>query len=104
MTLQLKKYLSLFLLVLFLFPMLEKGMHDFEHRGDIHCNAKDKHFHSLEHNCSVCDHTIVDVSASLPTNLILVVTVKQLLFHPFVESIHAPGAFQYLPARAPPIA
>jgi hypothetical protein len=101
---QFKKYLPLFFILLFLFPMVEKGMHDLEHGNDKHCRAKDKHFHELEHNCSVCDHTTVDLSSSLPADFVIIISAKQLLFCPFVESVNTPFAFQYLPARAPPLA
>ena len=54
---QVKSYLSVFFLLLFLFPLLEKGIHDFSHIGDTHCTSLDKHFHAPEHHCEICDFT-----------------------------------------------
>lgn len=99
-----KKYLSILFLLIFLFPIVEKQIHEFEHRDDVHCSAADKHFHELEHSCSLCDQTIIDSTYPLATDFQLIISFQPFLFHPFVESIHAPDAFQYLPARAPPIA
>jgi len=59
MSVQLRKYATLFLLVLFAFPHVEKGIHDIAHAKDTHCSTKDsKHFHASEHHCSICDFTI----------------------------------------------
>lgn len=45
------------MLLLFLFPLAEKGIHDFSHINDTHCISSDKHFHSPEHHCEICDFT-----------------------------------------------
>jgi len=97
-----KKYLSLFCLVLFLFPLVEKNVHAFEHQDEIHCNATDKHFHELEHTCSLCDFTITE-SYLTESDYHAIIPVKQFLFHPFIEGVNTPQAFQDLPARAPPV-
>lgn len=99
-----KKYVSILFLLIFLFPLVEKQIHEFEHKDDIHCSASDKHFHELEHNCSVCDHTLIDSTYSATTDYQLTLSFQPFSFRPFVESIHTPEAFQYLPARAPPVA
>lgn len=100
---QVKKYLSLFFLFLFLFPMAEKGIHAFEHQSDLHCSAADKHFHTLEHTCSLCDFTITDSNYPAQNEYSLIISVQQFLFHPFIESVNTPCAFQNIPARAPPV-
>ncbi|MGQ0827798.1 MAG: hypothetical protein ACT4ON_05335 [Bacteroidota bacterium] len=97
-----KKYLSLFCLILFLFPLVEKNVHAFEHYDEVHCNSTDKHFHELEHTCSLCDFTITE-SYSAESDYQLIISAKQFLFHPFIESVNTPHAFQDLPARAPPV-
>jgi hypothetical protein len=59
MSVQLRKYAALFLLALFVFPFVEKGIHDVTHSKDVHCSAKNsKHFHTSEHHCSICDFTL----------------------------------------------
>jgi hypothetical protein len=51
-----KKYLSLFLLGIFLFAYSEKNIHDIIHAGDVHCHVlNEKHFHVAEHHCALCD-------------------------------------------------
>ena len=59
MSVQLRKYAALFLLALFVFPFVEKGVHDVTHAKDTHCSTKNsKHFHTSEHHCSICDFTV----------------------------------------------
>ncbi len=98
-----KKYFSLFLLFLFLFPMVEKDAHAFKHQSDLHCTASDKHFHELEHTCSLCDFTITDSTYPTKTDHQFIVFTQQFLFHPFIESVFTLNAFQHIPARAPPV-
>ena len=99
----LKKYLSIFCLVLFLFPLIEKDLHALEHQSDIHCNASNKHFHSLEHACSICDFTITDSNYSSGSEHQYIISIQQFLFYPFVENVNTLHVFQLLPARAPPV-
>ncbi|OFY86496.1 MAG: hypothetical protein A3F72_15025 [Bacteroidetes bacterium RIFCSPLOWO2_12_FULL_35_15] len=54
---KLKNILSVFILLVFLFPLAEKGIHDFSHINETHCISSDKHFHSPEHHCEICDFT-----------------------------------------------
>ncbi len=84
--------------------MAEKGIHNFEHKADVHCTATDKHFHQLEHTCSICEFTLTHATDPLVADFQFNISVQELLFYPFVESINVPEAFQYLPARAPPVA
>src|ERR1700753_3093425 len=95
-----KKYLSFFFLFLFLFPTVEKQLHAFEHRADLHCTSTDKHFHSQEHSCSICDFTITDSNAAPETAVQLVISTQQFSFHPFIESVNSPNAFKDIPSRA----
>jgi len=53
----LKRTAVLFLLLVFLFPMVETGVHNYGHRNDFHCFVTGKHFHKAEHRCSLCDFT-----------------------------------------------
>lgn len=54
----LSKLFALLLCVAILVPAIERNVHLFKHRNDIHCNSSEKHFHTSEHNCSICDYTI----------------------------------------------
>ena len=98
----LKKYLSLFLLLLFLFPLAEKELHALEHADEEHCTASDKHFHELEHNCHVCDFTLAKTDASPEAEFSFLVFSRNFVFRPFIQSVSSPSAFAYLPSRAPP--
>jgi len=100
---QFKKYYSLFFLFLLLFPMVEKQVHAFEHRDDIHCSATDKHFHALEHNCAVCDYTSTDSNSSADHQLTFYIATIAFRYSSFSEEVHIPDAFQDLPSRAPPV-
>jgi hypothetical protein len=101
---QVKKYLSLFLIVLFLFPQVEKAVHDIQHSKDSHCASANKHFHSLEHSCSICDFTSSNSSSTPDTDYQFILCVQRFSFEPFIESNIIQNAFNNLPARAPPIA
>lgn len=99
---QLKKYGSVFLLLLFLFPLVEKQLHIFDHLDDTRCVATDKHFHEMEHVCPICEFTITD-SCILPDIQLTVIRSEQRHFFQILsENIHIPEAFQDLPSRAPP--
>ena len=100
---QIKQIVSFFLLSLFLFPMVEKEVHEAIHSADVHCTAGSKHFHNLEHHCSICDFTITDSNRPTDFNYQLVISSKQFSFQAFTESLDIPEAFQLLPSRAPPI-
>ena len=101
---RLTKYLSLFLLLTFLFPIAEKQVHAFEHSTDKHCTASDKHFHEQEHHCDICDITLTDTGFPAAANYRFIASVHTFLFSLPYESVYHPGTFQNLPARAPPVA
>ena len=99
----LKNISSILLLFLFLFPLVEKEVHALEHTDDVHCSSVDKHFHEIEHSCSICDYSVPDSNEpslvnfsfrSFSSNFVYEYSTKQLLAVP---------VFSYLPARAPPV-
>jgi hypothetical protein len=53
---KLRTYISMLMLALLLFPMVEKAMHEIEHLDDKHCGIKDTHFCEVEHSCTICDY------------------------------------------------
>jgi hypothetical protein len=59
-----RSFISMLMLVLLLFPMVEKAMHEIEHSEDKHCGIKDTHFCESEHNCSICDYTFSSPSTA----------------------------------------
>lgn len=55
---KLKSIFAVFALFVFLFPLVEKGIHNFEHHHYTQCNEHDfVHFHQAEHHCYLCDFT-----------------------------------------------
>lgn len=103
MSKNINKYFSFFFLLLFLFPLAEKQAHAFEHESDPHCLATDKHFHSEEHHCSICDFTVTDSGTLTENNFTFIVTDFELSFDPFNENKNCLQFFHHLPSRAPPI-
>ncbi|MFL5762303.1 MAG: hypothetical protein ACJ77K_00065 [Bacteroidia bacterium] len=100
----LRKYGAVLFLLIFLFPMAEKELHAFEHRGDFHCTATDKHFHKVEHSCDLCDLTITSSEAFIQHIFAFTLPSSDFYHTPFVSSGRSVKAFQDLPARAPPVA
>lgn len=100
-----KKYFSLILLCLFLFPFIEIGLHDFSHRKDLACSIKtEKHLHREEHHCFICDFNFPFAGKSTENNCDIVLTVLSYNYFSIHESIILPCAENTLPSRAPPIA
>ncbi|HRG37031.1 MAG TPA: hypothetical protein PK289_00725 [Bacteroidia bacterium] len=100
---QLKKYGSLFLLLLFLFPFVEKQIHTYQHADDERCISADKHFHSEEHSCSICDYTLTQPCFITDAPPLVILSEQCIYLKQFTESVHTPTAFQDLPSRAPPV-
>ena len=66
MLLRLKKYVSVFLFTVFLYPLVSEQVHNLHHRNDKHCTELNTvHFHVTEHYCSICD--FVPTIANEPT-------------------------------------
>lgn len=101
---QVKKYLSFFFLFLLLFPIAEVGLHASEHQKDLHCTATEKHFHPLEHSCSICDFTITDSNSLPDTKVQFDLPSQDFTFLTLTESVTLTFLFSNLPARAPPTA
>ncbi len=99
---QLKKYGALFLLLLFLFPVVEKQLHIYEHSADEHCYASDKHFHEMEHTCSICEFTLIDTLLLSNKFIPFVNTEYPHYFHMLNVRVNGNTTFSDLPSRAPP--
>ena len=84
--------------------MAEKQAHAFEHSADKHCTASDKHFHELEHHCDICDITLTEANRPADGGYRFIVSVQHVSFSTQLENVYISGAFQHLPARAPPAA
>jgi hypothetical protein len=105
MTATFRKYLSLFLLSIFAWPLVEKGIHDFSHADDEHCTSRTAyHIHDQQHQCSLCDLDITSpLTPSHTDDVVIAETPVACLFyfHPagFVPSPHFSFSL-----RGPPLA
>mgnify|MGYP001595641217 CR=1 FL=1 len=99
-----KKYLSLFLLLLFLFPQVEKGLHDFSHREDAHCSSKtEKHIHKVEHSCFICDFNIPVSNIPTEQKYDIVLAVNTAYYSEYTESASLSDVDYRFSPRAPPL-
>ena len=53
---KLQRVIAYFLLVVFLFPLVQTETHAFAHQNHFHCDSKDFHLHEAEHHCAICDY------------------------------------------------
>lgn len=100
---KIKIYFSLFLLGLFLFPLVEKELHAWEHADDFHCNSSVAHIHQHEHSCNLCDYTVVEKVTPEYYKVAFVTYERNICFTPFFENVNIPSAFSDIPSRAPPV-
>lgn len=92
------------LLALFMFPQVQKGMHDFEHRHDTHCDAKaEQHLHPLEHVCSICDFSVPVSTEFLTFYFSKLITVCEVIHQIPVDDCIVSDFKYQLPPRAPPV-
>lgn len=100
-----KKYFSLFFLLLFLFPQVEKGIHDFTHGTGSHCKELSLHFCEKEHSCTLCDYQITPAIKSIvPFSTSFPIVEKEITFIIPITIFLSQELKYNLPSRAPPIA
>ena len=99
-----RRFTSIFILFLFLFPQVHKSVHDFEHRKDFHCDAKaEKHFHTFEHVCKLCDFSLSGGDETKLCKYDLVPVVFEFDFTIPAIEVFQSNFWQSLPSRAPPV-
>lgn len=96
---------GLFFLLVFLYPLAEKTLHELSHAGDVHCNTVSQyHLHQEEHHCEVCDFTLTGTAefSAIPLQCLCVVA-STIGIPPLTTSVlvEPPYFFQL---RAPPLA
>lgn len=62
---RIRSFISLLLLAVMLFPLLEKVLHQFEHAQENHCEKKELHFCADEHSCKICDYVFSSIDEPL---------------------------------------
>ncbi|HPD52946.1 MAG TPA: hypothetical protein PLI08_03310 [Bacteroidia bacterium] len=100
-----RSVLSVFFLLVFLYPLAEKTLHELSHAGDVHCNTVSQyHLHQEEHHCEVCDFTLTGTAefSAIPLQCLCVVA-STIGIPPLTTSVlvEPPYFFQL---RAPPLA
>ncbi len=101
---KLKVHGSFLFLFLFLAPQVQKGLHDFEHRNDTHCDATSEiHLHQLEHVCDFCDFSLAigsDDTFFVADNYqaVLALVHNSTYLHFFTNTL-----WSAIPSRGPPV-
>jgi hypothetical protein len=97
------KYFSIFLLSIFLFPLVDKEIHAFEHAGDSHCTSINKHFHTAEHHCPICDFTFTSSENPKKADNSITIFASSFSYTPSINSIYELNTIDNTGSRAPPI-
>ena len=99
-----KKYGSLFLLLAFLFPLVQKELHALEHSDESQCSTTtEKHFHAEEHHCDICDFALPSLDETIAETLSIQLAISTLAYTtPHAEDIFLSPSLN-IPARAPPV-
>ena len=100
---KLKTTFSVFFLLIFLFPFVEKELHHLSHINDLHCCIKVTHFDSQEHHCTICDfaNDFSGTPVIFHFNLLIAI-IKDINFL-FTEDFSLQQNTFFRPLRAPPI-
>jgi len=100
---RIKKIFALFAIATFLFPLVEKEIHNFLHSEVVLCTITDKHFHQEEHHCNLCDLTrdVADKPTIFHHNLLIGILCN-LNFVFNVQDFEIQKSV-YSPLRAPPV-
>lgn len=101
---QFKVNISVFFLILFLLPIIAKGIHTHHNSGISHFFASEKQFYSEKSHCFICDYTSFDSKTPPPASYLNSTPVTYFLHCPFFEDIYFQDAFLHLSLRAPPVA
>jgi hypothetical protein len=100
---QLKRIISLFALVVFLFPIITEDVHSFSHKDDFHCTAQnEKHFHQAAHHCPICDYVPVSADKQANCNEIVAQSKFSTLWLSIYNSIVIEKSNYFFSLRGPP--
>jgi hypothetical protein len=99
---RIKINISVFLLFLFLYPTIEKGIHIHHSIGASQSYASDQRFQTKKHHCLICDFLSTFSNSTIPANYSNLVPESYFLLLPIIENIYFHDAFLNLSSRAPP--
>lgn len=94
----------LFLLSLFIFPQVERALHNLSHAGEASCSQREVHICEFHHSCKVCDEkkttffqfsVVSEIAERIPSG------INRAWY---IELFPTPSALCFSPPRAPPIA
>jgi hypothetical protein len=100
----LRPILSLLFLLTFLFPQVEKGVHELEHAAESHCTDTDLHFCASDHNCDLCDYQLTPSTTPSVSHAAFSLLGKTIVTST-LENVFVPQESKYnLTLRGPPAA
>ena len=101
---KIRSYISLLLLAVILFPLLEKVSHQLEHAQENHCGKKELHFCAKEHSCKICDYVFSSTDEPLAYHYEIKAKTKVVNFEfkKITSSITSSPNSSY-PLRGPPV-
>lgn len=98
----LRLFFTYFTLLLFLFPMIEKGIHAFEHEEEEHCAAyEETHLHEKHHDCQLCDYNLEPAQKN-NYDFSIIPFSKIVSFEFYIISFFVETSIYYFSLRAPP--
>ena len=100
---QITKYFPLFLLSIFLFPQVEKNIHDLKHKDDFFCKASDKHLHEQQHECPICEFILPVTTVAVNKNFVFSISSFSDFVLPFIEEKAISSLHYSVSLRGPPV-
>ena len=98
-----RKYIAVLLLLLFVFPFVQKAMHDIKHRKDFHCFVLTAiHFHKKEHICGICDFAFPDSKIPIENNNNRALFSCIDYYSMFTEGFNFVSPYYLFSTKAPP--
>lgn len=99
-----RKYLSIFLLALFLFPQIVKGIHVFEHHHEAEClSTKGVQINKPGHSCAICEFSFSVPDQPSSCKCIIFVSVNSADYVAYIEAVPFIDIDGQFSPRAPPI-
>jgi len=99
-----RQILSFIVLLIFVFPFIQKEIHSLAHAQDFHCTTKtERHYHKEQHFCLVCEYNILlgETSEDHVFKATLSICILNVISF-YKESSFNIHAYSYL-LRGPPV-
>lgn len=99
---RLKSIFAIFTLAVFLFPLVESGIHDYKHRNDILCRATKQHLHTAQHRCILCDFANDFIAYPSFSHQYVVIREQTTVQYIFLQNYYLFPQKDILAPRGPP--